>query len=839
MFERGPRNSRQTGMNTVAFVAIALSLFILFAPRDGRQSAKSRLRDNGSPRRNTSEMYLESSSAVLLDSIVSLVQSYYVDSERVTGGQLISGTMRSLAYAIPALKLDESETSISISNGSEVLEFSVDEEMDYQDLLGRLKSLISFCERIRIVDLMNKGDNIMLGSERDESTIVVNALLSSLDAHSSLMSKDAYQDLRHDTEGAFGGLGVLVGVRDNVLTVLKPLPRSPASKLGIQKHDKIISINGQMTFGLTLDKLVGYMRGEPGTVAKLVTLRPGAWSPQALDLKREIIEVDSVEAHEHHVGGLHVLRLEIENFASRTAKEITDQIRKFRKKYPVSGIVLDLRGNPGGLLDQAVTVSDIFLDQGVVVTTRGRREEVERASRDFDEVNFPLVVLMDEDSASASEIVAGALQDNGRAVIVGQPSFGKGSVQTVFELPEQRALKLTIARYFTPTAKSIQNVGIMPDIWIQPIVKSDANDNLFGQYRYRNEQFLPNHLSAVATPHLSVRPSIKGYFLQESSGEVDSKPDPEMDIAMTIFSKLKSSYGFSLPESARRSGHALALAMPEVKENLREMSAKSARWLKDKAQVDWITDPFRQPEKAALALQITAPREGLLATTGSRLEVPWKVTNLGAQNAENVSVFVQSPIAGLETREVLVGRIPAGQTREGRLKLYIPQTLSIGRHYVNAGIAVDAQALSNAQGEFLIDVKDESKFSLSANVDFVDGDKSQRKGVLEPNENGMLRLVISNPSDEAAEEISIRVSNLGGQQVSVPKSEFKLDRVNPRESREVFVRIDGKEKLSSSPLIFGVTVATASKFETSNAVAEIITTASPSGSTLNLDKTSH
>ena len=396
MFQRGTRKSRQPGLNTAAFAAIALSLFVMFAPRDGRQAAKGQVRHAPGSTGASRSGQFESSSAILLDSIVSLVQSYYVDSERVTGGQLIAGTMRSLAYAIPILKFVESESSISISTEDEKLEFNLDEEMDYEDLLGRLKSLVAFCERIRINELMNKGDNIMLGSERDESSIVINALLSSLDAHSSLMSKDAYQELRQDTEGAFGGLGVLVGVRDNILTVLKPLPRSPAVKLGIQKQDKIISINGHMTFGLTLDKLVGHMRGDPGTVARLVTLRPGSWSPRVIDLKREVIEVDSVEAHEHHEGGQHVLRLEIENFASRTSKEITDHIRRFRKKYSVTGIVLDLRGNPGGLLDQAVMVSDIFLDQGVVVTTRGRREEIEKAGRNYDEVNYPLVVLMDE-----------------------------------------------------------------------------------------------------------------------------------------------------------------------------------------------------------------------------------------------------------------------------------------------------------------------------------------------------------------------------------------------------------------------------------------------------------
>lgn len=826
MGHKGIQKTRQPGLNSAVFAAIALALFVLFAPRDGRQSAKKQLRPQVSSSTEADSGSVESLSAVLLDSIVSLVQSYYVDSERVTGGQLVAGTMRSLAYAIPSLKFVESESSISLSSDVEKLEFNSDEEMNYEELLGRLKSLISFCERIGIKTLMNKGDNIMLGSERDAASIVINALLSSLDAHSSLMSKDAYQELRQDTEGAFGGLGVLVGVRDNILTVLKPLPRSPAVKLGIQKQDKIISINGHMTFGLTLDKLVGHMRGEPGTVARLVTLRPGMWSPRVFDLKREIIEVDSVEAHEHHEGGLHVLRLEVENFASRTSKEISDHIRRFRKKWPIGGIVLDLRGNPGGLLDQAVTVSDIFLDNGIVVTTRGRREEVEKANRNYDEVNYPLVVLMDEDSASASEIVAGALQDNARAVVVGQPSFGKGSVQTVFELPEQRALKLTIARYFTPSQKSIQNIGIMPDIWIQPVVKSDTNDNLFGPYRYRNEQFLPNHLSAVASASPASRPAIKGYFLrQDVNKDTNHKADPEMDIAMTIFSKIRSAYGVNLPESARRSGHALALSMPEVKEKLRNMSIEPAKWLKEKIHVDWVMESFRQLEKPSLALQIKAPSGGLVVNTGANLEVPWKITNLGNQNAENVSIFAQSPIAGLETKEVLVGRVAAGQSKEGKLKIFIPSGLSVGQHYVNAGIAVDAQALLNAQGEFLVDVEEGASVSMSARVDFVDGDISAEQGVLESREKAGLRVVITNPSNQDADDVKVTIANLGGEQISVPKSEFKFEKIPAQGFKELFVRIDGQDKIESPSVVVGISVLATSGFDVLNTVAEVATTA--------------
>ena len=840
MVPKGRRTPNFSGLAPAAIAGVALSLFILWFPAEEKFRAKSINRKiSVESIEGLNQASRDSSSAILLDSIVSLVQSYYVDTDRVTGDHLIAGTMRSLAYAIPELRFVESESSYSISGRSEKLEFNHGEDMEYEEVLGHLKSLISFCSRIKISELMDQGENIMLGSERDSTSIVLNALLSSLDAHSSLMSKDAYQELRQGTEGAFGGLGVLVGMRESILTVLKPLPKSPAVKLGIQKHDKIISIDGFNTFGLTLDKLVGHMRGEPGTQAQLVTLRPGAWSPRVINLKREVIEVDSVEAFEHHNNDLHVLRLVVENFASRTSKEIIEQVRRFRRKYSVGGVVLDLRGNPGGLLDQAVLVSDIFMDQGIVVTTRGRREEIERATRSFDEVNFPLAVLMDEDSASASEIVAGALQDNGRAIVIGQPSFGKGSVQTVFELPEQRALKLTIARYFTPAHKSIQNVGIIPDVWIQPVIKSKDNTNLFGPYRYRNEQFLPNHLSAVASAANLEVPTAKGYFLSNSSRDESSEHfDPEMDTAMAIFAKTKEAYGNTLPEAARRSSHWLALAMPVIKDKLVSMSKDSIKWLHDNQNVTWKLDLQRHLEKPSLALQIKASSEGLVAIAGGTVAIPWRVTNLGLWDAENVSVFVQSPISGLETREVLVGVVPAGQSREGNLKVTIPRSMSAGRHYVNAGIAIDAQALVNAQGEFLVNISEKSRSNLNAQINFVDGEFSHLAGVLEPQEKGSIRVKITNSSDQDAKGVKVTLFSFGGEQVHLQQSAYQVSEVSAGSSSDIIIPIQAKDRIDTSAISVGVSVSATSDFDTYYTVLELATKG-PVASSRDLEKLSH
>ncbi len=827
MTQPGQRFPNFKGQSPLVIAALALASYVLVAPRELKLPARHNATlKYGSTR---SGKITDADSSILMDSIVSLVQNYYVDFARVSGEKLIAGTMRSLAYAVPALKFHEHPAGYSLEASDDSITFSRNVDNSYEQVIGQLKSLVAFCDRIQIGTIIGPGDNAMLGDERDSSFIVLNAMLSSLDAHSSLLSSEAYQELRQGTEGSFGGLGVLVGIRDNVLTVLKPLPKSPALRMGVKEDDKIIAIDGQTTFGVGLDRLVTHMRGAPGTSAELVTLRKGDWSPKTIKLQREVIAIDSVEASEVHSKNLHVLKLSVENFASRTSKEIRDHIRKFRSKYPISGLVLDLRGNPGGLLDQAINVSDIFLDSGVVVTTRGRREEVERANQSLDETDYPIVVLMNEDSASASEIVAGALQDNRRALVVGQPSFGKGSVQTVFELPEQRALKLTIARYFTPSNKSIQNVGIVPDVWIQPIVKSPENANLFGSYRYRNEQFLPNHLnSAPSVTGGSIGPLLKGYYLSPDASS-EPKPatdDPSMKVALSVFTKLYETYGNHLPDGARRSAHWAALSKSSINQILEPLSREAISWLITKHGVAWRNQAQSTDSNPILSLEIKAPEGGLSAVVGEFLEVPWRVRNGGDSVVENVSVFVQSPVSGIETKEYLIGSISPQEVREGRLKIQIPFGAPIGERYVNAGMAINAQALTRGQDEFIININDRTPSPVTADVTFKDGANSRYPNILEIDEKGLIQLSLSNNGTSELKNLKVFITNLGGRQLVLPMSESTISSISPGEKRVVNIPVQGRSRFESPSVVLGVTVRHEASAEPVFAVSRLRTSIS-------------
>lgn len=304
-------------------------------------------------------------------------------------------------------------------------------------------------------------------NEEEAMEAAIQGMLASLDPHSSYMNAADYREMQTQTRGEYGGLGIEVTSEDGVVRVVSPIDGTPAARAGIQAGDYLTAIDGESIVGLTLNDAVRRMRGEAGSSITVTVAREGT-DPFDVTLQREIINVRAVTARVEN-GDVGVIR--ISTFNERTGDMLQDAIRQVKRDTGgrLRGVVVDLRNNPGGLLDQAIEVSDAFLDGGEVVSTRGRQpEDVQRynARRGDDLAGVPVVVLINGASASAAEIVAGALQDRNRALIVGTDSFGKGSVQTVIPLQGGRdgALRLTTARYYTPAGRSIQGAGITPDM---------------------------------------------------------------------------------------------------------------------------------------------------------------------------------------------------------------------------------------------------------------------------------------------------------------------------------------------------------------------------------------
>jgi len=383
---------------------------------------------------------------------------------------------------------------------------------------SRLSSLAKFTKVLGTVEKYYV-DDLKIQEIVDKS---IEGLLANLDAHSSFLDTKQFKDLKIQTDGEFGGLGITIGMRDGALTIIAPMEGTPADKAGVKAGDIILKINKKSTLNMTIDESVALMRGKPGTSLTLTIVREGENKPLLIPITRDIIKIDSV--YTKTIENEKILYIRIVNFDKNVVRKTKEALSKNRD---VKGIVLDLRNNPGGLLNQAVGLVDLFVDDGIIVSQKGRYEEensVYSATSAGTITDVPLVVLVNAGSASASEIVSGALQDHKRAIIVGKKTFGKGSVQVILPIAKEEALRLTIARYYLPSGRTIQAVGVTPDIEVYASKVPHKNNDFMIK-----ENELKKHLQEELT-------KVDG---KKESKKVENKTDKEDKKIITKVDVLK------------------------------------------------------------------------------------------------------------------------------------------------------------------------------------------------------------------------------------------------------------------------------------------------------------
>jgi len=362
-------------------------------------------------------------------------------------------------------------------------------------------------------------------------TKAIEGMVHSLDPHSDFMPPEAFQNLQDDTRGEFGGLGIVVTKRDGLLTVISPIEGTPAYRAGIQANDVIIKVNGESTRDMMLWEAVKKMRGKPGTKIKITVMRQGLAKPMEISLVRAIIPLDSVHSAMIKPGYGY---LWITNFRQNTAKDVKNELKQLEGgKEPLKGLILDLRDDPGGLLNQAVAVADIFLEKGTIVSIKGRNQkdnnEIFKAKPNKVHHDYPIVVLINGGTASAAEIVTGALHDNHRALVIGTRSFGKGSVQTVKPLRDGYGLKYTVALYYTPSGKSIQAEGIVPDLVVKRELLDETSDNGIDSMMIK-EKDLKNHLPAEGKKTDEKKNGLENNTENKTDNRSNKEKDTESDI---------------------------------------------------------------------------------------------------------------------------------------------------------------------------------------------------------------------------------------------------------------------------------------------------------------------
>ncbi len=374
----------------------------------------------------------------------------------------------------------------------------------------------------------------------------IKGMVHNLDPHSSFMTKEEYRELMLETKGSFTGIGVEITVKDNVLTVVSPIEGTPAYKVGMKAGDKIIKIENKRTKDMSLMEAVKKIRGPKGTKVNLTIMREGEAKPLEFSITRGVIPLISVRQYflTPEIG-----YVRISNFQSKTVKDLSAALEEMEKGREIKGLVLDLRNNPGGLLSQAIEVSDLFLNSGLIVSTKGRissQNITATAHTDKKPRTYPIIVLINSGSASAAEIVAGALQDNKRALVLGTRSFGKGSVQTILPLSDGSGLRLTTARYYTPSGKSIQSSGIVPDIKLDFTPPNEQEKKDVG--KFVREEDLEGHMEnedvediAPVEKNNEMEKDRRVKMLLERDNQV--RHAVELLKTWTIFSQIKTATG--------------------------------------------------------------------------------------------------------------------------------------------------------------------------------------------------------------------------------------------------------------------------------------------------------
>lgn len=616
----------------------------------------------------------------LLTRCVGYIRNNYVDPSRIDARRMLVAALEEVQRGVPELLAEPSMrdtgqiTSVRVTVDKTAQDFKLDKVDDLYEMTWKLRDIFDLVSRNLPPDV----------SRADIEYAAVNGLLSTLDPHSILLAPDMYADTKVGTVGRFGGLGIIISNRNGDLTIVTVLRDTPAWDAGVKKGDRIVQIGDESTVNMNLNDAVNRLRGEVDTKVTITIARDGWKEPRPFSITRREIKIESVQSTDLGQG---VGYVRIKNFQSNTADDLESHLRKLEEAGSAKkGLVLDLRDDPGGLLDQAIKVSDAFLSSGTIVTTvaeGARTRDEKKATQAGTRAELPVVVLVNNGSASASEIVTGALKNNDRAVIVGDQTFGKGSVQVLYELQDElgreAALKLTIAQYLTPGDVSIQSVGVVPDIMTYPVtIAADEMDLFVTDKDLRGEKDLDNHLDSLrakAGKPLDIVKFWEPPAAEEEEGDEAAKAveaeygDIEEDWLMKTGRDLLMAAG-----SASRSA-----TLQKAKGFLQKLEGAEERKIRqeiDKFGIDWT--PGKGDGGKLVAELRTEPADGVVKA-GEELKIIGRVTNKGAAPAAQVHAVTVSDNGLLDNRELVFGRLGPGESREWTIPVSVSKSASTRR----------------------------------------------------------------------------------------------------------------------------------------------------------------
>ena len=595
------------------------------------------------------------------------VNENYVDPDRVDYQRMMLASLNAVQRSVAPVLVhyeDGSEQMTVQVNGAKQ-DFTVSDVNSPWELAGRFREVFGFLQE----HLQDEADLKL----RDVEYAAVNGMLRTLDPHTVLLTPDIFEEMQTSTRGEFGGLGIVISIRDGRLTVIRPMPGTPAYKAGLRRGDRIVKINDESTLNMPLNEAVDRLRGAPGSKVVIFVQRKndktGDWgAPRRVQLVRAVIHIESIE---HRMLRDGVGYVKINNFQGNTHKDLREALADLHSKK-MKGLVLDLRSNPGGLLEQAVRVADTFLTGGPIVTTSSQdphQREEKFARRGGTEPNYPMVVLINGASASASEIVAGALKNHDRALIIGEQSFGKGSVQVLYNFQDGSALKLTVAQYLTPGDLSIQGVGIVPDIAITPMTVDRDDMDLKVDETFIRESDLQSHLTHESASNTQRPTVLLGYYLDTELRQRlrEAEPNEEENEDEENF-LIRFSRNLIVNAKSPDRQEMLRTSQRIIERIQKRENEKVVRDLK-KLGIDWSVGPDQGSSPVKVTATTNAGGEPAIAGEPLFLEV--EVTNEGEKPLYQLRATTKSDNRLFDGRELVFGKLSPGETKSWKTTLGI------------------------------------------------------------------------------------------------------------------------------------------------------------------------
>ena len=718
------------------------------------------------------------SRARMLTKVVGHVRSHYVDPDRVVAREMAVEALRSVQAQVPEVTVSVDRDKKGRAKAVEVTVADTSKRFG----LERVGDLFEFNWKLMdVFDFLQRQLPPTTDLEEVEYT-AVNGILSTLDPHSVLVSPQAYREMQLGTQGRFGGLGIVISVRDGVLTVMSVMDGTPADREGLQSGDQVVQIGEESTVNMPLNDAVNRLRGEPGTAVTVWIKRSGAKELMPFAITREEIRIRSVD----HVDlGEGIGYVKIRNFQGNTFDDLNDSLSKLSSKSGgLSGLVIDLRENPGGLLEQAIKISDRFIADGTIVTTvreRGKEREERHATRAGTLADLPLIVLLNRGSASASEIVAGALKHEDRAMVLGSTSFGKGSVQVIYQI-DDAALKLTIAQYLTPGDISIQSVGIVPDIEIQRVrVDKDRVDLHPDELDNEGEAGLDSHLENKKTR--SVKPSVQLKLVdavvpalgadhaQGDEPAATTPLDDDDEVRSDELVQLAREILRAAPVADRKKALVAATGFLD-KRQAREDALVAERL--GALGVDWsrVESGAAAPKLTATLTIVPVDDAGRRPRAGDELKLTATVEATGRREVGRVHGVLESDIGVFAGEEFVFGRVAEGAPRQWSTTIKLPKSSSTQADRVRLRLYRDGEPLDVIAEQFVeIDALPTPRFAYTAYV----GDPSgNRDGLVQRGEDIELLVRVTNVGAGDAHDLLVTVKNESGENVFIQRGRERV-----------------------------------------------------------------